>query len=199
MKAAAILLIVSFAIIATVVCKPDAADVVAFTEWANKKGKKYDTPSEQNYRLTIFAKNLKKVKETNERQKDYELELNDFADLSEEEFLVKYTGLTMPEVSVTSTPTTSTTSSTPLVGSSSSVDWRTSGAVPSIKDQGQCGSCWAFAATSVIESAWKIKNNNAVQILSEQQMVDCSNNYGNSGCNGGWMTNAYNYIKTVGG
>ncbi len=63
------------------------------------------------------------------------------------------------------------------------VDWRASGAVQGIKDQGQCGSCWAFSAISAVESSHKIASGSLLS-LSEQQLVDCST--ANYGCNGGW-------------
>lgn len=60
-------------------------------------------------------------------------------------------------------------------------------------DQGQCGSCWAFSATAALESAYLIDKNTNLS-LSAQELVDCSSRFGNHGCNGGWPTNAYNYI-----
>jgi len=72
-------------------------------------------------------------------------------------------------------------------------DWRTEGAVVGVKDQGQCGSCWAFSATAALESAYLIDGKNAN--ISEQELVDCSRSYGNQGCNGGWMNQAFAYIR----
>jgi len=72
------------------------------------------------------------------------------------------------------------------------VNWNHSKKVSPVKDQGQCGSCWAFSATGAIESALLIKNITAN--LAEQQLVDCSGAYGNYGCNGGWMDSAFQYI-----
>jgi len=62
-----------------------------------------------------------------------------------------------------------------------------------IRDQGSCGSCWAFSAISTWESAWFLKTGNLLS-LSDQQLVDCSTS--NSGCNGGWMANAWEEMKT---
>lgn len=74
-------------------------------------------------------------------------------------------------------------------------DWRSSGKVTPVKDQGQCGSCWAFSAVEAIESAWMIAGN-AEAIMSPQELVDCSSSTGNEGCNGGWYFWAYDWLKT---
>jgi cathepsin L len=75
-----------------------------------------------------------------------------------------------------------------------SVDWTTQGAVTPVKDQGQCGSCWAFSTTGGMEGAWQIASGSLTS-MSEQQLVDCSTQ--NAGCNGGSMELAFNFAGTV--
>jgi len=76
-------------------------------------------------------------------------------------------------------------------------DWRSAGAVSGVKNQGQCGGCWSFSASGALEGLHAIKNKKLTP-FSEQQMIDCSADYGNQGCDGGLMTNAFNYTMTHG-
>lgn len=80
-----------------------------------------------------------------------------------------------------------------------SIDWRTKGVVSPIRNQGQCGSCWAFSGTSTLESAYAIKYSKLYD-LSEQQSVSCAGlKYGNLGCNGGYYSGLWDFAKTNGG
>jgi len=72
-----------------------------------------------------------------------------------------------------------------------SVDWRTAGAVSAVKDQGRCGSCWAFSTTGSVESQWFI-NHKVMQNISEQQLVSCESDC--DGCGGGWPYKAMDFM-----
>ena len=87
--------------------------------------------------------------------------------------------------------------------SPASIDWRLTDAITSIKNQGQCGSCWAFSATEAIESQLTLGTGGKLRIsLSPQQIASCTpstGTYGCDGCNGGFTEGAYEYVKSVAG
>jgi len=118
--------------------------------------------------------------------------MNQFADLSKEEFGAKY--LIKYPLEQTSE---CTGSKAPTDNLPEEVDWTKKGAVTGVKNQGQCGSCWAFSSTGSLEGAHYLKNGKLVS-FSEQQLVDCSHGYKNNGCLGGLMNQSFFYVRDHG-
>jgi C1A family cysteine protease len=142
-------------------------------------------------RLRIFYNNFKFVQKHNANLNNtYTVGLNKFAALSLEEFLHLYTGVNAPKTSKKNiAPELLSVKDLP-----ESVNWTDAGYVTPIKDQGKCGSCWAFSAIGALEATWKNYTKKLVS-LSEQQLVDCSTKQGNRGCSGGWMDWAFDYVQ----
>jgi C1A family cysteine protease len=162
----------------------------SFAAWQVQHGKNYSSPSEKNFRLSAFYKNYLMITATNLSATTYKLALNKFSDLTKEEFLTKHTGLRFQN-KIRDEKVLPTQN----LGQAVNKNWITDGAVNPIKDQGQCGSCWAFSAIAATEAAYKISKGTLYN-LSEQQLVDCSGSFGNFGCNGGWMDYAFQYLQT---
>jgi len=166
----------------------------AFNRWRLQHKLNFKTPQELDYRLSVFSKTLKQIEIENASQSDYVMGLNKFSHLTDEEFIAKYAGLNLPADHERDIRVQESNG----VEAPTRIDWRELGAVNPIKDQGQCGSCWAFSATAAVEGIWQISGN-ALQNQAEQQLVDCSTSFGNQGCNGGFMDYAFKYLITNGG
>ena len=174
-----------------------------FQEWDEFKkahGKSYESEEEERLRFTVFHVNKNMINEHNRRyelgQHSYKLKLNKFADLMTEEFAAMVNGYRQHQKVRGEAPTHLPLASE--VKLPTSIDWRTKGAVTPVKDQGQCGSCWAFSSTGSLEGQHFRKTGQLVS-LSEQNLVDCSGGFGNDGCEGGLMDDAFRYIKANGG
>jgi len=151
-------------------------------------------------RFGIFQQNIELIEKHNNEyamgMHTYTLGINPFADWTPEEFKAKMLGTFYNK---TRTPSSGTFMRLPKnIQTPDLVDWRKEGAVTDVKNQGQCGSCWAFSTTGSVEGA-NFRLTNKLVSLSEQQLVDCSSKYDNHGCNGGLMDNAFEYIKENGG
>ena len=184
------------AILASVLCLADAMINMkeVFDSWKVSNGKKYETDLEHRYRFSIFSENYANIEERNSLNRTVTLGLNKFADLTTEEFVTRHlSGYVAKPHFQGLRKQFPNSSALPL-----EVDWTTKGAVTPVKNQGQCGSCWAFSTTGSTEGAWFIKTGELVS-LSEQQLVDCSGSFGNQGCNGGMMDDAFQYIIKNGG
>lgn len=162
-----------------------------FEKWVLQHRKIYDE-HEALYRFRVFKKNLDFIEEFNAEGelKGFHVGLNKFADLTTSEFRERYGGLNRPLIKFSHPEHQFNYQETSTLPSF--VDWREKGAVTPVKDQGQCGSCWSFSTTGAVEGAWAL--NNSLLSLSEQNLLDCSRGYGNMGCHGGLMDNAFKYI-----
>ena len=162
-----------------------------FSNFQERFSKRYDTLEELENRFQVFRSNLRNIILHNlDRSQNFTMGINQFTDLTPEEFKAKYVNGMKPVGSYGCKSFSGTAAGTP-----DSIDWRTKGAVTSVKDQGQCGSCWTFSATGAIEGAWAISTGKLVN-LSEQELVDCATgiSYGSKGCSGGQMDGAFKYV-----
>lgn len=157
-----------------------------FHVFTQSYGKVYSTPEEHQLRYSIFADNFHKIVDWNAGGHNFTLAINQFADLTVDEFSSGY--LTLQRSNNNRLKNLAFLSKFSLPDF---VDWRQKNIVNSVKDQGQCGSCYAFSAVQAIESAWAIKTGKLYS-LSEQEIVDCDKV--DSGCNGGLMDNVFNWV-----
>ncbi|KAL4579151.1 hypothetical protein LXL04_015288 [Taraxacum kok-saghyz] len=167
-----------------------------FESWLSKHEKFYESMEEKLHRFEIFKDNLKHIDETNKKVSNYWLGLNEFADLSHEEFKNMFLGLKgeLPERREQSHEDFTYQD---FVDLPKSVDWRKKGAVSPVKNQGSCGSCWAFSTVAAVEGINQIVTGN-LTVLSEQELIDCDTSF-NNGCNGGLMDYAFSFIVKNGG
>jgi C1A family cysteine protease len=167
-----------------------------FAKWMKEHGKKYQDAAEFDARLTAFKKNVEIVrKHQADPKRTFDMALNQFADLSSQEFAERYLGYVPQNRDFLRSKNEVHLSTR---GNPASVDWSQKGVVTPVKNQEQCGSCWAFSTTGSVEAAYAIASGNLVS-LSEQELVDCSGSAGNQGCEGGLMDNAFNWIISNGG
>lgn len=162
--------------------------------------KKYDNEIEERYRMKIYMENKHRIALHNKMfqrgEVTYDLEMNHYGDLLHHEFLSRMNGFKRNLSLLRADDNRDAVTFIPPynVTVPELVDWRTEGAVTDVKDQGQCGSCWAFSATGSLEGQHYRATKKLVS-LSEQNLVDCSGKYGNNGCNGGMMDFAFKYVK----
>ncbi|MQL68603.1 hypothetical protein Taro_000874 [Colocasia esculenta] len=168
-----------------------------FESWMARHSKAYESVEEKLRRFELFKDNLLHIDQFNKKKLSYWLGLNEFADLSHEEFKAAYLGLRPPSQERREVSSPGAFRYAGAVDLPKSVDWRKKGAVTPVKNQGQCGSCWAFSTVAAVEGINQIVTGNLTS-LSEQELIDCDRPY-NNGCNGGLMDYAFSYIASRGG
>ena len=164
-------------------------DNSGFETFISEYQKSYNTEDEYNYRRSIFESNVDKINRENAKGHSYTLGVNQFADLTLDEFRSRLGYIPMKEHNDLSV-------NGPVVPKSDeTIDWQKKGAVNPPRDQGACGSCWAFSAVAALEGAYFLENEKLVK-FSEQQLVDCDTT--SSGCGGGEMFWAFQYYEKHG-
>ena len=163
-----------------------------FQTFLKEHNKKYTTIEEYTARFTVFKKNYERMELFSlSENKSHRVGVTKFMDLTTQEFRRTYLNLNITLLQALKAKSEVFEIPSDVVAPAE-FDWRAKGAVGAVKDQGQCGSCWAFSAVANLEGLQFIKSGKSV-VLSEQQLVDCDKV--DSGCNGGLMENAFNYVK----
>eukprot|EP00899_Mesostigma_viride_P016771 jgi/Mesvir1/25095/Mv21559-RA.1 len=158
-------------------------------------GKTYLSAEEREYRNSVFLANSRMIEEHNARgTSGYTLAVNQFADLTWEEFSQHMLGAEGQDCSATGNEPAEIS----LEELPEHRDWRKKGIVSPVKNQAHCGSCWTFSTTGALEAAYAQLTGKIVS-LSEQQLVDCAGDFNNHGCSGGLPSQAFEYIKYAGG
>ncbi|CAD8151994.1 unnamed protein product [Paramecium octaurelia] len=157
--------------------------------WMLKYNKQYYSVLEQEYRRQVFEKNVKLIEETNQKQNDFVLQINEFADLTSEEFSIKYLHY---DHQVSNKQTQQLFKDEQNLNQA--IDWSKYAGI--VRNQGQCAG-YIFNVLDLLDSNNKIINNN-YNPLSQQDLIDCSGSYGNQGCQGGFISSTLNYVKDKG-
>jgi len=166
-----------------------------FTAWKVKYNKQYSTVEEESTRFDNFKLTLDRITSRNAQSSNAVFGLTKYSDMSPEEFKSTLLGYIQPEESYDVGVLPSRPIEVPQT-----LDWRTQNKVTPVKNQEQCGSCWAFSTVENIESMYCMKNNmDCTQLapLSVQEIVDCDTT--DAGCDGGDPPTAYAFVMSEGG
>jgi len=193
-------------IVAALVCVATASLSEEFDAWATKYGKTYATEAERAYRMNVFAETKAKIAMLNARKSSERYGLNAFADRTHEELTKSYTSKSLKAVMKGSDLPRIVAPHAKVNDLPTEFNWVDRGAVTSVKDQGNCGSCWAFGAVGTMEGQVFLNTGKLVD-LSEQNLVDCDHECQyfsgvkecDLGCDGGEEANAFQYVIKNGG
>jgi len=167
---------------------------MSWSDWKNEFGMAFNG-EEESARETAFNANIQFIEIQNMLGNTYTLGVNQFSHLTNEEFKAQYTG---GQGGSTLGSDDAHLGELEVGEIASSVDWSTDKSVVNpVKDQGQCGSCWAFSAVGTVESAYAIAAGK-LGSYAEQQLVDCDTTGGSQGCNGGFNQYGIAYIGSTG-
>ena len=180
-------------LIALIACDSELDSLIfqQFQKFIKKYNKKYESVNEYLARFEVFKSNvMTSLKESNE---SYQTGITKFSDLTHQEFAKTYLNLNYDAMAMANfEPVTVKVSN----AAPTSYDWRNYGRVSAVKDQGSCGSCWAFSTVANLEGLYAAKKG-TIKTFSEQMLVDCDTS--DSGCNGGLMEYAFTWLKKNGG
>jgi len=166
-----------------------------WSTWKEINGKVY-AESEDVRRFGVFLENYIYVVNFNKENTDVKLALNQFADLTSEEFKSEFiNGLLVDESTLLQEENNFLGIDYSVLALPGTIDWRDKGSVTPVKNQAKCGSCWAFSATGALEGLNHVKTGKLLS-FSEQQLVDCEKT--SHGCKGGLMNNAFAYVAKQG-
>jgi len=187
---ASLLIVLSLAVCTSAVFISEREYRSEFTKFMTQFNKQY-TADELFARYDNFKLRYERVQTHNaDTTQTSQLGIHSYSDLSQDEMKAKLNGYKASDSPKHFAPKATRSQ---LVNLPMSVDWRTKGAVTDIKDQGQCGSCWAFSATGSMEGAFFLAHSELYS-LSEQQLMDCSVKEGDESCNGGLMDYAFQFV-----
>jgi cathepsin L len=157
-----------------------------FMKFVTEHGKSYGTVAEFQFRSAQFKKRHAEIQAWNADNNTHVVGHNEFSDYTYAEMKARNGYKHKEQTNIVELDSSA---------NAATVDWRSKGAVTPVKNQGQCGSCWAFSTTGAVEAAYFLKHG-TLKSFSEQQLVDCAGGiYHNNGCNGGLMDYAFQYIE----
>uniref|UniRef100_A0A6I8NSG1 Uncharacterized protein n=1 Tax=Ornithorhynchus anatinus TaxID=9258 RepID=A0A6I8NSG1_ORNAN len=171
--------------------------------WASADGRASRPQREEGRRRAVWEDNLRRIEAHNLEhglgRTTFRLAINRFGDLTTEEFAAAMNGYKAAR----GVEASASASASAFLGPNGTeppeaLDWRDHGYVTPVKDQGRCGSCWAFGSTGVLEGQL-FRRTGRLAAVSEQNLMDCSRKQGNRGCDGGLMQQSFLYVRDNGG